>query len=141
MTTTCETISMNRSNLTAVKWAAILVPALLILSLVIFRWSGGIMPNYSTGQRTGTVYKVSYKGFVCKSWEGEMYVGNATPGQGLVGMKTFCFSTLDDEIAKKLEHAADTGKRTTVAYRQWLISPVTIETDYVITDVKIEGER
>ncbi|MGZ9076524.1 MAG: hypothetical protein ACXW13_12200, partial [Burkholderiaceae bacterium] len=46
----------------------LLVPIVLIVGYfaVVLTW------NYSTGERAGWVQKLSRKGWLCKTWEGEM---------------------------------------------------------------------
>ena len=45
---------------------------------------------YSTGTRSGELIKISNKGYVVKTWEGEI-------SQGISGAQVFQFSVLDDD--------------------------------------------
>lgn len=110
---------------------------LLVLFLIGAALSGGLMPNYSEGERSGQVYKVSYKGILFKSYEGEMNVGGmATDANGQATANKFAFSVTDPAVVQALKEAATSGKRVTLTYKQYLISPVTLSTDYVIVAVK-----
>lgn len=51
---------------------------------------------YSTGQRSGELIKISHKGVLFKTWEGEI-------SQGISGAQIFSFSVLDDEAIAKLK--------------------------------------
>ena len=51
---------------------------------------------YSTGQRSGELIKISHKGVLIKTWEGEI-------SQGVSGAQIFSFSVLDDEAIAKLK--------------------------------------
>lgn len=47
---------------------------------------------YSTGTRSGELIKISHKGYVVKTWEGEI-------SQGISGAQIFQFSVLDNDKA------------------------------------------
>lgn len=101
----------------------------------------GCGQNYSNGSRIGTISKFSNKGLVMKSWEGELNVGgfrNATDHEGRtqVVANIFAFSVESPEVVKKVQEAMKSGKPVELVYRQWFVSPPSIETVYVITDMK-----
>lgn len=94
----------------------------------------GIAPNYSNGQRTGTLAKFSYKGVLLKSYEGELLLGAVGIGSGGTAIPTVWeFSTTDPKVAARLE--ALMGKPLTLTYRQWLLNPIRISTQYEVVDV------
>jgi hypothetical protein len=100
---------------------------------------GGLMPNYSEGVRTGTLLKISHKGIIFKSYEGELILNEFNlrrPGQE-AGNNVFEFSSIDPEIAKEVESMI--GQKVNVHYRQYLIGPIQQSTSYTIT--KIEAVR
>jgi hypothetical protein len=93
------------------------------------------LPNYSTGTRVGVVTKLSKSGVVFKSWEGDLLM--ALPGDiSAVNAEKFQFSVADEAV-KDVEDAMRSGKRVELQYHQWLVSPPTISTHYVITAVKV----
>ena len=99
----------------------------------------GYLPNYvySDGQRSGTVVKLSHKGYVCKSWEGQMNMGAFSGNNTTVGTTMFEFSVLDQKVVEAINAKAATGERATLTYQQMLFpAPCQRETDYVI--VKVE---
>ena len=100
--------------------------ALFALYIVIaLNWS------YSTGERAGFLQKVSNKGWICKTWEGELSLV-AMPG---AAPEKFLFTVRDEAIAQKITAAA--GKRVTLNYEQHKGLPSSCfgDTDYFVTGV------
>jgi len=107
------------------------VPALIVSAFAAYTWSA-LHLSYSKGERSGYVQKLSKKGWVCKTWEGEMAmvsIPGTTP-------EIFNFSVRDDAVAAKLNQTI--GKRVAVSYEQHKGVPTQCfgETDYFVTDVK-----
>lgn len=127
-----------------IPWASILfviVIATIVIGIVTM-FVGGAFPHYSDGERTGVVYKISHKGFIWKSYEGEMNLaGMATDANGQVFPNRFEFSVTDSDVFKRIEEASRSGKRVTLVYNQYGIKPISISTDYVVTDVKFAESR
>jgi hypothetical protein len=88
--------------------------------------------SYSSGERAGYLQKMSHKGWVCKTWEGELSL-IAIPG---TAPEKFLFSVRDDVVAKRLEAAM--GKRVTLLYEQHKGVPSSCfgETEYFAVDLK-----
>ena len=88
---------------------------------------------YSMGDRTGYLQKLSRKGWVCKTWEGEVAMSNV-PGQM---PEKFYFSIHGDSLA--LAFQAVEGKRVTVSYSQHVLIPSTCfgDTPYWASRVKL----
>lgn len=106
----------------------VLLGALALFALYIFialNWS------YSTGERAGFLQKVSNKGWICKTWEGELSLV-AMPG---AAPEKFLFTVRDEAIAQKITAAA--GKRVTLNYEQHKGLPTSCfgDTDYFVTGV------
>ena len=91
--------------------------------------------SYSTGQRAGYVQKISKKGWLCKTWEGELAM-STVPG---TAPQIFTFSVRDDTVAEKIENAA--GQRVALSYEQHKGVPGSCfaETEYFITSVRPIG--
>ena len=89
--------------------------------------------SYSEGERAGYLQKFSKRGWVCKTWEGEILL---TSMPGAIPEK-FEFSVRDDTIAQQL--MAATGKRVLLSYEQHKGVPVDCfgETEYYISKVVI----
>lgn len=114
---------------------------LLFILLVI-----GVFSDYSTGERTGDIYKFSQKGIIWKSYEGTMYLGGvASKGSGGLEMEKFNFSIPAKEISEKseliekiIQCSQDREKICTIKYKQWFASPIYISSRYVVEDVIIK---
>lgn len=93
--------------------------------------------GYSEGERTGTVLKFSKKGFTYKSWEGRLDLGGMTSdGDGHVVRNFWDFSVVDEKVVPKIQEALRGGRRVSLHYNQWAVSPITIDTQYEVDDVK-----
>ncbi len=68
--------------------------------------------TYSSGERAGYVQKISQKGWVCKTWEGEIAMANL-PG---AMPEIFAFTVNDDAVAHQIEQLA--GQRVSLTYEQ-----------------------
>jgi hypothetical protein len=91
--------------------------------------------TYSTGERVGYIQKMSKKGWVCKTWEGELAMLNQ-PG---VPAQIFSFTVSDENVAQSILKAA--GQRVSLSYKQHRGVPTSCfgETEYFIADVKPLG--
>lgn len=101
-----------------------------ILLFILYTWFV-LTWSYSTGERAGYVQKLSKKGFISKTWEGELAMVSM-PGQA---PQIFYFTVQDDSVAAKINHAI--GKRVTLKYDQHIGIPTQLfgETEYFVTDV------
>src|ERR1019366_5145575 len=92
--------------------------------------------SYSSGERAGWVQKLSDKGYICKTWEGEMALVSL-PGSM---PEKFIFTVWDDKAADKLHSVM--GKRVSLHYEQHLGPPTSCfgDTSYFVTDAKIIDE-
>jgi uncharacterized protein YwgA len=82
---------------------------------------------YSDGTRTGVLRKLSHKGYVFKTWEGELQMPGAIISQGsndpmMSNSGTFQFSVErgDDAVIQALQEAEQKGSRVTLHYKQYL---------------------
>jgi hypothetical protein len=91
---------------------------------------------YSTGERAGFVQKISKKGWVCKTWEGEMAI-STIPGSM---PQLWAFSVRDDSIANAIE--STNGKRVVLEYEEkpWLPTTCFGETKYFVRGVRVVGD-
>jgi hypothetical protein len=75
--------------------------------------------DYSTGERAGWVQKLSKKGWICKTWEGEMAMVTM-PG---TVQEKFVFTVRSDEVAAQLNKVM--GKRVSLHYEEKVGLPTT----------------
>lgn len=115
-------------------WGKLTIATLLILPvLVITVWSWiALSFSYSTGERVGYVQKLSQKGWVCKTWEGELQMSNVPGSAPLL----FQFSVRNDSVARAIE--AMSGARVALSYEQHMGVPSDCfgETEYFVTGVR-----
>ncbi|HEY6853191.1 MAG TPA: hypothetical protein VI139_03005 [Gemmatimonadales bacterium] len=109
--------------------AAIVTPLIL---LVLYTWSA-LTWSYSSGERAGYVQKFSRKGWVCKTWEGELAMV-AVPGST---PEKFYFTVRSDSVAGLINQSL--GKRVALHYNQHKGIPTSCfgETEYFVSDVKV----
>jgi len=88
--------------------------------------------SYATGERAGYVQKFSRKGWLCKTWEGELAMVTI-PG---TMPEKFLFSVRQEEVARTIERSI--GKRVALEYHQHKGLPTTCfgDTEYFIVGVK-----
>ncbi|MBV8706444.1 MAG: hypothetical protein JO182_25275 [Acidobacteriaceae bacterium] len=115
----------------------LLVLLLTVLPVCVFAgWAWITLHySYSTGERAGYVQKISKKGWLCKTWEGELAI-TAFPG---TAPQIFSFSVRDDAVAEQIQRAA--GQRVALTYEQHKGVPSSCfgETQYFIRSVRTIG--
>ena len=87
--------------------------------------------SYSSGERAGQLQKISRKGWVCKTWEGEL---NMVVLPGGIPEK-FYFTVWDDTVASAINR--NVGKRVSLHYDEKVGLPTSCfgETRYYINRV------
>jgi len=92
--------------------------------------------SYSTGERSGYVQKLSRKGWVCKTWEGELALVSL-PG---TTPEKFLFTIWSDDVAERVTKAM--GKRVALHYEEKVGLPGSCfgETRYYVTGVIVSDE-
>jgi hypothetical protein len=88
--------------------------------------------SYSTGERAGFLQKISEKGWICKTWEGELTlvsIPGTTP-------EKFLFSVRDPEAYRAINAAI--GTKVSITYEQHKGIPTSCfgETEYFAVGVK-----
>ena len=112
----------------------LIIAAVVLVPLVVFglyTWTA-LTWSYSTGERAGFVQKFSKKGWICKTWEGELAIVSI-PG---TMSEKFYFTVRDDSIAARVNRTM--GKRVALTYEQHKGIPTSCfgETEYFVADVK-----
>ena len=114
-------------------WSAVAVfvvlPALLFM-LWIF---ASLNYTYSSGERAGFLQKLSKRGWLCKTWEGELQL-TAIPG---AAPEKFYFTVRSDSIADVMNKMA--GKQIVLTYQQHKGLPTSCfgDTEYFITGARL----
>jgi hypothetical protein len=122
-------------NFTLSRTHKLIIAAVLILPVIVFAlytWSA-LTWTYSSGERAGYVQKLSKKGWICKTWEGEMALVSIP---GTVSEK-FYFTVRDDSIAALINQTI--GKRVAVMYQQHKGIPTSCfgDTEYFVAGLKV----
>jgi hypothetical protein len=104
-----------------------LAGAVALYFVLVLSW------NYSTGERAGWVQKLSKKGWICKTWEGEMAMVTMP---GAVPEK-FLFTVWDDAVAAEINRKI--GKRVALHYEQKVGLPTRCfgDTRHIVTGVAL----
>lgn len=88
--------------------------------------------SYSEGERAGYVQKLSKKGWLCKTWEGEIVMVTMP---GAIPEK-FEFTVRDESVVEKIN--AQAGNRVVLHYQQHKFIPTSCfgETEYFVDNVR-----
>ena len=109
----------------------LLFSALAVVGVVALYLLAAYHFTYSTGERAGYVQKFSKKGWLCKTWEGELAMANL-PG---AMPEKFAFTLHDDAVAAEINKAM--GQRVTLSYEQKVGLPSCFgDTAYWVTHVR-----
>lgn len=115
-----------------------IILSLLIACIVLFAlyiWMA-LNWSYSQGERAGYLQKLSHKGWLCKTWEGEILL-SSMPG---AIPERFAFTVRDPAVVTQLQQAM--GQRVQLTYSQHKGLPTTCfgETDYFVDKVHVGGQ-
>ena len=96
-------------------WGLILVGVFIVLPIVGFvAWTAiALNWSYAVEQRAGFIQKFSEKGWLCKTWEGELAMANPLPG---AMPEKFEFSVRDDSVAHQIQQLM--GQRVAITYEE-----------------------
>jgi hypothetical protein len=114
--------------------ASVIVAAAVLFALytvVVLHWS------YSEGERAGYLQKLSKKGWVCKTWEGEILL-SSMPG---AIPERFAFTVRDEAVVRQLQSAM--GQRVQLSYSQHVGLPTSCfgETGYFVDKASVGGSN
>jgi len=118
------------------KLLIVLLILLLIPAVISSLWVWVTLGyTYALGERAGYVQKISKKGWLCKTWEGELAMANL-PG---TMPQIFSFTVRNDSIAHVIEQNA--GKQVSLTYEQHRGVPTSCfgETEYFVIGVHKTG--
>jgi hypothetical protein len=113
-------------------WLSLLTILIVaVLGFAAFTWST-LHYAYSKGDRAGFVQKFAQKGWLCKTWEGQIAMANL-PG---TTPEMFDFSVRNDSVAKEILKSM--GQRVDITYEEHRGVPTRCfgETKYFVTSVR-----
>lgn len=114
--------------------ASVIVAAAALCALylwTVLHWS------YSEGERAGYLQKLSRKGWLCKTWEGEILL-SSMPG---AIPERFAFTVRDPAVVQQLQNAM--GQRVQLSYSQHVGVPTSCfgDTQYYVNKAVVAGSN
>lgn len=102
-----------------------------VLGFCLYVWAAWSF-TYSEGERAGYVQKFSRKGWICKTWEGELAMANL-PG---AMPQIFYFTVRDNDVASKINESM--GERVSLHYKERVGLPTSCfgDTPYFVQDIR-----
>ena len=116
------------------RWRLWLTAAPLVLAALFAAYTWLTLHwSYSNGERAGYVQKFSSKGWICKTWEGELAMVSM-PG---TMSEKFYFTVHNDAVAARINQSL--GKKVSLTYAQHVGVPTQCfgETGYFVEDVRV----
>ncbi len=106
--------------------------AIPVLLFTLYTWAA-LTWVYSSGERAGYVQKLSQKGWICKTYEGELILVSMPGTQA----EKFFFTVRDKNVAKKINETV--GERVRLIYEEHKGVPTSCfgETSYFVHDVQL----
>lgn len=108
---------------------------LVLMALAVFS-------NYSNGYRSGIIMKMSRKGYVIKTYEGQLntggFSGDVSGGDMTSMIWNFSVRASDKNVIQKIEEAVDKGKRVKLYYKEkYFTIPFWGDTKYFVDSVQL----
>jgi hypothetical protein len=120
------------------RWPWIIAGALVVLpALALAAWTMiALSYTYSRGDRAGYIQKLSKKGWICKTWEGELAMVNV-PG---TMQERFPFTVRSDSLAQAMNQMM--GSQVSITYEEHRGVPGSCfgETNYYVTAARSVGK-
>ncbi|MFM9834995.1 MAG: hypothetical protein ACKVOA_02720 [Methylophilaceae bacterium] len=103
-----------------------------IILFALYTWAA-LTWVYSSGERAGYVQKLSQKGYVCKTYEGELILVSMPGTQA----EKFFFTVRNADVAKRINETV--GKRVRLIYEEHKGIPTSCfgESSYFVHDVQL----
>ena len=117
------------------RWPLIIITAIVLVpALLMTAWMGITLNwSYSKGDRPGFLQKFSQKGWICKTWEGELSMINLA-GQA---QEKWAFTVRSDSLAKEITKVI--GQHVAMTYEEHRGVPGSCfgDTRYFVTAIKV----
>lgn len=118
----------------------LIISGLVIFLLALLVFVISYNANYSEGYRAGTIVKISRKGTMFKTWEGQLHIGGLSGGNDgdlASGLWDFSIEKGDTAVQNALLKAQDYGYRVKLHYAQKYFTFFWRgETEYFVDEVK-----
>ncbi len=121
MTSTPNSVTGNNGPRRAKRILLMMGGGVLVLIVGVYFFL--MNASYSNGFRVGTIQKVSKKGIIFKTYEGELSQGFIDNSQDAaatgVGTRVWTFTVeKDPEVLKQIDHAIETNKKVKLYYNE-----------------------
>jgi hypothetical protein len=127
-------MDLDKAKIEGRKWLKRVIIGGLVLAVVgpVLYTEATLHFSYSSGERVGFVQKLSKKGWVCKTNEGELAMVNMAGQQATI----FTFTVPDEKVSAEIE--SDSGHRVELHYEEHRGIPSSCfgDTQYFVTSVK-----
>ena len=113
-----------------------LIAIVLLAALAAAYFWAALHWSFSSGERAGWLQKLSNKGWVCKTWEGELAMVSM-PG---AAPEKFLFTIVDDDVAAQVTKVM--GRRATLHYEEKVGLPTSCfgDTRHFVSKVTLAEE-
>ncbi len=118
------------------KWVIIIVLLAVVFGALYYLTFG----YYSEGKRGGFITRLSNKGYLFKTYEGELKMGGLYEGDGSLNASewTFSVSGKNKDAITKLEEAIASGHRVSLTYEEKFFTlPWNGDTKFFVTNVEV----
>jgi hypothetical protein len=124
-----EIVAVLKKNKLVTGLSLVLVTAIIVFVLWAFV---ALHISYADGTRGGYLQKISKRGWLCKTWEGDLQL-SSIPGSAPT---IFQFTTRSDSLAAEITKL--TGKQVVLEYKQRKGVPSKCfgDTEYFVTGVR-----
>lgn len=114
----------------------------LVGLIIIVLMALAVFSNYSNGYRSGIIMKMSRKGYVIKTYEGQLntggFSGDVSGGDMTSMIWNFSVRASDKNVIQKIEEAVDKGKRVKLYYKEkYFTIPFWGDTKYFVDSVQL----
>ncbi|MCB0509932.1 MAG: hypothetical protein H6579_10560 [Chitinophagales bacterium] len=97
--------------------------------------------SYSEGVRSGVLMKISKRGYIFKTHEGQLNIGGFDQTNDVGVSNVWEFSVTDELVLEQLEDAMDHSQRVKLYYKEKYIKlPWRGDTKYFVYDVETLGQ-
>ncbi len=121
------------------KWVILFIFLAVVFGIIYYLTFG----YYSEGKRGGFVSRLSNKGYLFKTYEGELRMGGFLEGDGGTMNSSewsFSVSSKNKGAISKLEDAIKNGHRVSLTYEEKFFTlPWNGDTKYFVTEVEVMG--
>lgn len=106
---------MNRGD--GVLWGVIFGTVVALVLVLALASTTGVNFNPGSGEKVGTIVKISQEGLACKTWEAQLIRGGMSNGSGSFGTQPFDFTVEDDAAAEVVRQFMEQGAEVRIHYR------------------------